>query len=89
MATNWLPILGTVGNVILIAAYFPQIIKLLRTKKAEDVSVFSWLLWLIGDSCFLAYSLIEKDIYSTVLFVFYVLLGAIMLFLTHYYTKKG
>ena len=89
MKDLWLQILGTAGNVILIAAYFPQIIKLIRTKKAEDVSLFSWILWFTGDSFFLAYSIIENDLYSSVLFAFYVLLGAIMLFLTYYYTKKA
>lgn len=71
MKEDLLPILGIVGNTLLIAAYIPQIVKMLRTKKVGDVSLTMWVLWFLGDGCFLAYSLIEADLYSSILFGFF------------------
>lgn len=88
MNEELLPILGTLGNGLLIAAYIPQIVKMLRSKKAEDVSLWMWILWFLGDSCFLAYSLIEKDVYSSVLFGFFSLGNIVILTLIALYGKS-
>lgn len=82
-----LPILGIVGNTLLIAAYIPQIVKMLRTKKAGDVSITMWILWFLGDGCFLAYSLIETDLYSSILFGFFTLGNIVILTLISLYGK--
>ena len=37
-------LLGIV-SVVTFISYFPQIVKCLRTKQAEDLSVWSWVLW--------------------------------------------
>ena len=88
MNENVLPILGTLGNALLIAAYIPQIVKMIRSKKAEDVSMLMWILWFLGDTCFLAYSLIEKDIYSSVLFAFFSFGNIVILTLIALYGKS-
>lgn len=38
-------------------SYIPQLHKLVRTKKAEDLSVASWILWMISSLANLIYSL--------------------------------
>lgn len=88
MKENVLPILGTLGNALLIAAYIPQIVKMLRSKKAEDVSLGMWVLWFFGDACFLAYSLLEKDVYSSVLFGCFSLGNVVILTLIALYGKS-
>lgn len=88
MKENVLPILGTLGNALLIAAYIPQIVKMLRSKKAEDVSLGMWVLWFFGDACFLTYSLLEKDVYSSVLFGCFSLGNVVILTLIALYGKS-
>ena len=63
-----LPILGILGNALLITAYVPQITKTFKAKKADDLSLGMWVLWFFGDLCFLLYSVLEKDLYSSILF---------------------
>ncbi len=84
---QYLPVLGIVGNCLLLAAYIPQIVRLIKTKKAEDISLGMWFLWLAGDITFLAYSLIEKDLYSTILFGVFTLENIVLLALTLRYKK--
>ena len=40
-------------------AYMPQIYKLLKTKKADDLSLSSWLIWFVSDFSYLGYILLE------------------------------
>lgn len=87
MKETLLPILGVIGNVLLLGAYVPQISKMLRTKKAEDVSIATWILWFLGDGCFLIYSALEKDWYSTVLFAALTIGNVLLIILTHRYGK--
>lgn len=58
------------GNVLLgivslctIISYVPQIIKLIKTKKSDDLSSSSWMLWVISSLAFTLYTLIiNKDL---------------------------
>ena len=44
-------------------SYFPQTIKLIRTKKSEDISIGSWVLWLISSLSYTLYAIIvSKDV---------------------------
>ena len=56
------------GNVLLIivsictfASYFPQIVKCLRTKKSEDLSIWSWILWVISSLAYTLYAVLCQD----------------------------
>lgn len=40
-------------------AYIPQIYKLLKTKKADDLSLSGWLIWFVSDFSYLGYILLE------------------------------
>lgn len=39
-------------------SYVPQLVKLFRTKKSEDLSVASWILWTISSLANLIYSIV-------------------------------
>lgn len=43
-------------SVCSLLSYIPQIVKILRTKKSEDISITSWVLYLVNCGCFIAYS---------------------------------
>lgn len=40
---------GIVGNALLVLAYIPQIVKLIKTKKGEDLSLMMWINYLVAD----------------------------------------
>ena len=79
------------GNILLgivalctFISYFPQTIKLIRTKKSEDLSIKSWILWVTSSIAYTLYAiLISKDfmlIFETLLELFFCLLILILAF---------
>ena len=57
------------GNILLgivsictFVSYFPQTVKLIKTKKSEDLSLYSWILWVISSFSYTLYAIIvSKD----------------------------
>lgn len=56
------------GNVLLIIvsictflSYFPQIVKCLKTKKSEDLSIWSWVLWVTSSLAYTLYAILCQD----------------------------
>ena len=52
------------GNILLglvsictFISYFPQIIKILKTKDASDLSIQSWILWVVSSISYYIYAL--------------------------------
>ena len=50
-------LLGIV-SVCTFVSYFPQIVKSLKTKKAEDLSIWSWILWVISSLSYTLYAIL-------------------------------
>jgi MtN3 and saliva related transmembrane protein len=48
-------LLGWIGAFCLAMCGLPQLIKLLRTKRARDLSLFFLAMWAAGEICFLTY----------------------------------
>ncbi len=64
----------TLGNVLLaivsictFISFFPQIVKYLRTKKAQDLSIWSWVLWVVSS---LSYTLYAVLCTNTIMLIF-------------------
>lgn len=60
--------MGVFGNVLLaivsvctFASYFPQIVKCLRTKKSEDLSIWSWILWVTSSLAYTLYAVLCQN----------------------------
>lgn len=77
------------GNILLgivsfctFISYFPQTMKLIKTKKSEDLSIKSWILWVISSFSYTLYAIIvSKDImliFETSLELFFCLLILIL-----------
>lgn len=77
------------GNVLLgivafctFISYFPQTIKLIRTKKSSDLSIGSWILWGTSSFSYTLYAvLVSKDgmlIFETSLELFFCLVILIL-----------
>ena len=50
----------SVYTILEFIGYMPQIIKLLKTKSANDLSLTSWFMWITSASCYLIYVLLES-----------------------------
>lgn len=71
MSPMLLTTIGIIGNALLALSYIPQILKILRTKKAEDLSLLMWLAYLIGDILLTIYAWYTGDIIFTILFILF------------------
>jgi len=40
-------------------AYIPQVVKLVKTKSADDLSITTWLIWVFSAVCYLFYVLLK------------------------------
>ena len=57
------------GNVLMgivsictFISYFPQTVKLIKTKRSEDLSIQSWILWVVSSLSYTLYAIIiSKD----------------------------
>ena len=46
-------------TILTYVSFVPQIVKILKTKKAEDISVLSWTLWVSSSFAYLLFSILE------------------------------
>ena len=85
------------GNILLgivsictFISYLPQTLKLIKTKKSEDLSIQSWILWVVSSVSYTLYAVIvSKDfmlIFETSLELTFCL---IILVLAIKYRKNG
>ena len=49
----------SVYTILEFVAYIPQIIKILKTRHADDLSLTSWFVWITTDLSYLGYVLLE------------------------------
>ena len=70
-------------------SYIPQIRKLVKTKKSEDLSVASWVLWTTSSLANLVYSIILSRFELIVSSISEFLLILVTLILTLYYEYKN
>ena len=70
-------LLGIV-SICTFISYFPQTVKLLKNKKSDDLSIPSWILWVISSLSYTIYAIfISEDvmlIFETSLELFFCLL---------------
>lgn len=55
-------LLGYIASLLIIICYLPQIIKIIRTKEAKDISIEMYLLLLSGQILYTFYGILKKDI---------------------------
>lgn len=79
--------IGIIGNALLILAYLPQFIKIIKTKKAEDISILMWAMYGVGDIFLLIYSLSIGDKITSALFIGFSLANLLLIILSIKYGK--
>ena len=81
-------VLLSVYTVLEFVAYMPQIVKLLKTKHADDLSLTSWFVWITADLSYLAYVLLESPEIGVIFIATLDLVFLVLVFcLTEYYQK--
>ena len=79
-------IICTTCNII---AYWPQFIQLVKTKSADDINLYSWIIWITSEISYLAYILLETPEAGLILLQSTILsMSIIMFILTKYYQKR-
>ena len=71
-------------------AYVPQVVKLVKTRSADDLSITTWLIWVFSAVCYLFYVLLKCPemgiIFISSLNLIFILIVCI---LTIYYQNKN
>ncbi len=56
-------ILLTIVSFCTFISYLPQVLKLIKGKKSEDISIHSWILWVVSSLSYTIYAIVvSKDI---------------------------
>lgn len=75
----------TICNIV---AYWPQFVQLIKTKSADDINLYSWVIWITSEVSYLAYILLETPEAGLILLQSTILSMSIIMFsLTKYYQK--
>ena len=78
----------SVYTVLEFVAYIPQIVKILKTKRADDLSLTSWFVWITTDLSYLGYVLLETPQFGVIFITLLDLVFILTVFmLTAYYQK--
>ena len=80
----------SIYSILEFVAYVPQIVKILKTKRADDLSLTSWCVWIATDLSYLGYVLLEIPQIGVIFIALLDLFFIITVFvLTMYYQKHN
>ncbi|MBO7052919.1 MAG: PQ-loop repeat-containing protein [Alphaproteobacteria bacterium] len=81
-----LVIICTTCNIV---AYWPQFVQLIKTKSADDINLYSWIIWITSEVSYLAYILLETPEAGLILLQGSILTMSVIMFtLTKYYQNR-
>lgn len=81
--------IGIAAGICTAISLLPQIIKVIREKKTEDISIFYLLVLLLGLGLWTYYGFLKDDLPIIVTNMFSMLLNITMIGLGLYYKKKS
>ena len=81
-----LVIICTTCNIV---AYWPQFVQLIKTKSADNINLYSWIIWITSEVSYLAYILLETPEAGLILLQGSILTMSVIMFtLTKYYQNR-
>ena len=83
--TEWV---GIVAGVLTASSMLPQVIKVLKEKKAEDISLLMLIVLLSGISLWIVYGVMRKDLPIIATNAFSLLVNLVLMILGIKYKKK-
>ena len=78
---NWTQIIGLAGGILTACSQLPQVIKTLKEKKADDVSLIMLIVLLAGLGMWIIYGIKREDLPIIVTNSFSFLVNIFMIFL--------
>ena len=81
-------IMGTAAGAFTAFSMLPQLIKILKEKKAEDISGWMLLVLLTGLALWVIYGIMKKDLPIIITNSFSILLNGVLLFFRNKYKEK-
>ena len=84
---NWIQIVGLVAGTLTSSSLIPQLVKTLKEKKAEDVSIGMLLVLMLGVATWVAYGFLRDDLPIIITNSFSLLLNITMIILRFKYNR--
>ncbi|MEO6758806.1 MAG: SemiSWEET transporter [Saprospiraceae bacterium] len=81
-------VIGIAAGILTAISMFPQLLKILKEKKAENVSVWMLLILISGLILWTVYGILKKDWPIIITNAFSVLLNFVLIFFRHKYREK-
>ena len=81
-------IFGYIAAVLTTAAFLPQLIKTLKTKKADDVSLITLIMFIIGVLCWIFYGYYISSIPILIANLITLILNLLILISKIYFSKN-
>ena len=81
-------IFGYIAAILTTAAFLPQLIKTLKTKKADDVSLITLIMFIIGVLCWIIYGYKISSIPILIANLITLLLNFLILISKIYFSKS-
>ena len=81
-------IFGYIAAVLTTAAFLPQLIKTLKTKKADDVSLITLIMFIIGVLCWIIYGYSISSIPILIANLITLILNLLILISKIYFSKS-
>lgn len=85
---NWTEVLGLFSGICTATSMLPQLIKTIREKKAEEISMLMLVVLLVGVAGWIVYGLLRNDIPIIITNGLSLLLNIIMVRLRFRYSAK-
>lgn len=85
---NFISVLGIVAGIFTSASLLPQVIKILKEKRVEDLSAGMFISLMIGVSLWIVYGILKDDLPIIITNIFSVLLNLFILFLRSRYKRQ-
>jgi MtN3 and saliva related transmembrane protein len=84
---NWIQIVGLVAGTLTSGSLIPQLIKTIKEKKAEDVSIGMLLVLMLGVATWIVYGFLREDLPIIITNSFSLLLNITMIVLRFKYNR--
>jgi len=82
-------IVGIVAGILTATSLIPQLVKIIKEKKADDVSPMMLIILMAGLGLWATYGLMKEDWPIIITNSFSFLLNTVVLFFRYRYAKKG
>jgi MtN3 and saliva related transmembrane protein len=86
---NWIKILGLIAGVCTASSLLPQVVKTIKQKKAEQVSLFMLIVLLSGQILWIVYGFAKSDLPIIATNCFSLLVDILMIVLRTKYKENG